>query len=326
MAANGKEALQEIPIVKPDLVTLDINMPIMDGHETLRLLHEIYPQARVIMISTHTSEGAHATLKALENGALDFITKPDTDDELLNGKLLRDQFVDLFTQFIDSDVNRDISSRAASVRKTSISEGNAFCTPQVSCPVKPEVVAIGISTGGPAALKELLPLLPAHFPLPVLIVQHMPRLFTKTFAESLEKNSKLKIGEARDGEEVKPGAVYIAPGGAQMKVKRGERGEVLVQITDDPAENFCKPSADYLFRSVAQVYGSKALGVIMTGMGSDGTLGLKLMKQQGAQIIAQDRETCVVWGMPRMAFESGVVDIELPLHEIAPELIRISGK
>jgi two-component system chemotaxis response regulator CheB len=197
--------------------------------------------------------------------------------------------------------------------------------PHLSFVIRPEVVAIGSSTGGPSALTELLPLFPADFPLPILIVQHMPRLFTKTLADSLARKSHLQIVEAQDGMIVKPGTVFIAPGGFQMKIVRRDRGQVTVQITDDPPENHCKPSADYLFRSVAQIYQDKAIGVILTGMGSDGTLGLRLMKRLGAQIIGQNRETCVVWGMPRAAIEAGVVDIELPLNRIAPELIRCAG-
>ena len=175
-------------------------------------------------------------------------------------------------------------------------------------------------------LSELLPSLPSNFSLPVLIVQHMPKLFTRTLAESLARKTTIRVVEAQDDEELKAGTVYIAPGGSQMKVRRGDKGEVLVQITDAPAENYCKPSADYLFRSVAQVYGERALGVIMTGMGSDGVLGLRLMKRQGAQVIAQDRQSCTVWGMPRMAFEAGVVDIMLPLEEIAGEVMRWAGR
>ena len=322
VAENGKEALGAIPLVKPDLITLDLNMPVMDGLETLRQLREVYPQFRVIMVSAYTSDGAVATLKAFEAGALDVITKPDTDDPALNSKLLHDQFIGLFTKYADSQRDLDVAPRVVSIKTSYAVAKETSCALHLSNIVKPEVVAIGLSTGGPNALAELLPSLPANFSLPVLIVQHMPRLFTRTLAESLGRKAAIKVVEAQDDTELKAGTVYIAPGGTQMKVRRGANGKVFVQITDAPAENYCKPSADYLFRSVAQVYGDKALGVIMTGMGSDGELGLRLMKRQGAQIIAQDRQTCTVWGMPRAATEAGVVDIVLPLNEIAAEIIR----
>jgi two-component system chemotaxis response regulator CheB len=324
VASNGKEAIDTIPSVQPDLITLDLNMPIMDGLETLRELREVYPQFRVIVVSAHTNEGAQTTLKALEAGALDVITKPDSNDMDLNSKLLHDQFVSLLTKYSDSEKNLDLTSRVATVKPAPVKE-TATGTQHLSFSVRPEIIAIGLSTGGPSALTELLPSLPADFSLPVLIVQHMPKLFTKTLAESLERKTTIKVVEAQDGEVLKAATVYIAPGGTQMKVRKGDKGEVFVQITDEPAENFCKPSADYLFRSVAHVYGDKALGVIMTGMGSDGVLGLRLMKRQGAQVIAQDRQSCTVWGMPRMAFEAGVVDIVLPLQEIAAEIIRCAG-
>lgn len=324
VASNGKEAIETIPSVKPDLITLDLNMPIMDGLETLRELREVYPQFRVIVVSAHTNEGAQTTLKALEAGALDVITKPDSNDMELNSKFIYDQFVNLLTKYADSEKNLDVAPEVAAVKPATVNE-KTVCTNHLSCSVKPEVIAIGISTGGPSALAELLPSLPANFSIPILIVQHMPKLFTKTLAESLERRATIKVVEAQDGEVLKAATVYIAPGGLQMKVRRGDKGEVIVQITDEPAENFCKPSADYLFRSVAQVYGEKALGIIMTGMGSDGVLGLRLMKRHGAQVIAQDRQSCTVWGMPRMAFEAGVVDIVLPLHEIAAEIVRLAG-
>lgn len=324
VASNGKEAIDTIPTVKPDLITLDLNMPIMDGLQTLRELREVYPQFRVIVVSAYTSEGAQSTLKALEAGALDVITKPDTNDMELNSKLLHDQFVNLLTKYADSEKNLDVAPRVAMVKPALVREITPN-TYHLSYTAKPEVVAIGLSTGGPGALTELLPSLPSDFSLPILIVQHMPKLFTRTLAESLARKTTIRVVEAQDEEELKAGTVYIAPGGSQMKVRRGDKGEVIVQITDAPAENYCKPSADYLFRSVAQVYGEKALGIIMTGMGSDGVLGLRLMKRLGAQVIAQDRQSCTVWGMPRMAFEAGVVDIVLPLEEIAEEMIRCEG-
>lgn len=321
VASNGKEAIEAIPRVKPDFITLDLNMPVMDGLETLKQLHQVYPDFKVLMVSAYTSEGAAATLQALEAGALDFITKPEGYNESQNSRILCEQLALLFTKYAVSQAKRNYKPES----KTGTVPVNDLKKPEgshLSCSVKPEVVALGISTGGPRALAALLPLLPSDFPFPLLIVQHMPKLFTKTLAESLDRKTHLSVIEAQNGEEVNAGKVYIAPGGKQMKVIRGGNGNKAIKITDDPPENHCKPSADYLFRSVAQVYGANALGVIMTGMGGDGVLGLRLMKRQGAQVAAQNRETCAVWGMPRMALEAGVVDVVLSPEGIAAELLR----
>lgn len=325
VAANGRELLDALPTVKPDLITLDLKMPVMDGLETLRCLRSTYPEFRAVMVSAHTVEGAHATLAALEAGALDFITKPDTGDSSRNAELLREQVATLISKYVTSRTHLEPSDEDRHPQTTSVGGEKSSRHPFNPCSITPEVVALGISTGGPNALMQVLPAIPADFPLPVLIVQHMPALFTKPFAESLQRRSKIRIVEAQDGQHVQASTVYIAPGGSQMKVQRSASGEVVVRITDEPPENHCKPSVDYLFRSVAQAYGEKALGVIMTGMGSDGVLGLKLMKRRGAYVIAQDRASSIVWGMPHMAIDAGVVDIVLSLDAISTELIRLAG-
>lgn len=194
--------------------------------------------------------------------------------------------------------------------------------PQPPRPGLVEIVAIGISTGGPNALTEMVPLLPANLRVPVVIVQHMPADFTKTLAQSLDLKSVVDVCEGCDGQLLKAGTVYLAPGGQQMRVTR--RGSnVCLEITDAPPENYCKPSADYLFRSIADVFKNRSLGVIMTGMGVDGTLGLKAMKQHGVQVIAQDEKSSVVFGMPSEAIDAGVTDIIVPLSGIAGEIVRL---
>ena len=190
---------------------------------------------------------------------------------------------------------------------------------------KPEVVALGISTGGPASLTRMLPQLPAKLGVPILIVQHMPPMFTKSLAEDLNRRCALRVCEACDGQPVIPGNVLIAPGGKQMKVERVD-GRIAVRITDDPPVNSCKPSVDYLFRSVSEIYGKKSVGVIMTGMGNDGARGCQEMKRQGAAIIAQDEATCVIFGMPKGPIEEGIADVVAPLDDIALEIIRLVGK
>ncbi len=184
---------------------------------------------------------------------------------------------------------------------------------------------MGISTGGPKSLTRMLPNLPGSLAVPVLIVQHMPPIFTKSMANDLDNRCALSVCEAADCQLVEPGNVYIAPGGKQMKIER-EDGTTLIRITDDPPENSCRPSVDYLFRSVAEIYGARALGVIMTGMGSDGSKGCRQMKQRGASIIAQDETTCVVFGMPREPIERGIADVVATLDGIAAEIIRLVGK
>jgi len=188
---------------------------------------------------------------------------------------------------------------------------------------KSELVAIGISTGGPNALAQMMPKLPAALKVPILIVQHMPPVFTQSLAKSLDGKCAIRVREARDGEPLEPGTALIAPGGRQMKIEAGADGLTrVVKITDDPPENNCKPSADYLFRSVARHYVGRATGVIMTGMGSDGFLSLKLMKRNGATILAQDESSCVVFGMPKAPVEAGIVDVISPLENIAGEILK----
>jgi two-component system chemotaxis response regulator CheB len=192
---------------------------------------------------------------------------------------------------------------------------------------RPEVVAIGISTGGPHALTSMLPGLPDDLNLPILIVQHMPSAFTRSLAEGLDARSALMVKEAVQGETIERNIVYIAPGGRQMKVGLAPDGtRRIIVLTDDPPENNCKPSVDYLFRSVAEHYAGQAIGVIMTGMGSDGTTGLGVMKETGSVVIAQDEASSVVFGMPREAIERGVVDIIAPLDRIATEILRITRR
>lgn len=308
-ASNGQEALDKLPDVKPDFITLDLEMPVLNGLQTLIRLDLNRTGYKVIMISAYTAEGAQATLKALEYGAFDFITKPSFSDREHNIKFLTDKLSTLFSGSTLSDIHTRIQY-----------------TPFVQSPKTrfiPEIIAIGVSTGGPNALSTILSSLPHNFPVPILIVQHMPKLFTRSLAESLDRKTSISVIEAQNGTIVKPGTAYIAPGGQQMKiVKCTDNNLVKIELIDDPPEQYCKPSANYLFRSVARIFKERALGVILTGMGSDGILGLKLMKRQGAFIIGQDQTTSIVYGMPREAFKAGVVDIQLPIQDIGPEIIN----
>lgn len=309
-AADGKSGLEKIQQMKPDLVTLDIEMPVLNGIETLKIIKQDFPSIQVIMVSSFTREGSRETIKALEIGALDFITKPDKDSVEENKAALHIQL-----KHIISNLDRSRTTVSQPVAKTPVS------------PVKnsvsgsPAIIGIGSSTGGPKALTILIPQLPASLPVPIVITQHMPPLFTASLAESLNGKGSLPVVEARNGDILKNGTVYIAPGGYQMSIQQSsENMSKQIILTDDPPENFCKPSVDYLFRSLARIYKDRAIGIILTGMGKDGALGLSMMKKFGARTIAQNEQTCTVFGMPKEAILSGSVDSIQPIELIAQEI------
>jgi len=329
-ANNGKIALSKIGTLKPDLITLDIEMPEMNGIEVLKELHAMESPPAVIMLSTLTQAGGEMTIKALELGAFDFVPKPDA------GKMAENMLK--VKQAIEPIVKALKRQKAAPQRfRAKIAAPRTRPVAQSREPVvtvsshvsrtlrksKSEIVGIGISTGGPNALTKMIPMLPATFRAPILIVQHMPPMFTASLANSLNKKSPLEIKEAEDGDTILPGKIFIAPGGKQMKIIAAADGiSRTIKITNDPPENSCRPSADYLFRSIAQHYVGRATGVIMTGMGSDGTKGLAQMKKNGSFVIAQDEKTCTVFGMPKVPIESGIADVVSPLEKIADEIVK----
>lgn len=329
-AHNGKAAIGKLATLKPDLLTLDIEMPEMNGIEVLDHIQRQTPHIGTIMLSTLTHEGGAMTMKALELGAFDFIPKPQSGTLAENRKKIESAIAPMIRAFRSS-------ARIAGLLRSVARQGNIATVPRAPTtstvarrikhvPLhrsKAEIIAIGISTGGPNALAEMLPMIPGDIGVPLLIVQHMPPLFTQSLANSLSTKCALTVREARQGEPILPNTALIAPGGKQMKVVAGADGKRrMVNITDDPPENSCRPSVDYLFRSVADHYMGRATGVIMTGMGSDGTQGLKQMKQNGAAIIAQDEATCVVFGMPKVAAETGLADAVLPLNQIADMIVK----
>lgn len=326
-AVNGKMALSRIQALRPDLVTLDIEMPEMNGIEVLERLSADGSTAGVIVLSAVTVQGGRLTVRALELGAFDFLTKPDGGTQDRNLEQLRSNLAPMVRAFRRQREVRAILGRpvVGTVARPPILAPAKLAVPVVTPRVLrdgPPLVLIGVSTGGPAALARLLPSLPADLGAPVLIVQHMPPLFTEPLAASLAKKCALPVTEARDGEAAEPNHIYLAPGGRQMKLVRGPRGEVITRITDDPPENNCRPAVDYLFRSAALYFPGRSVAAILTGMGSDGTLGLQLLKRAGCFAIAQDEATSVVFGMPREAIRAGVVDQVAPLDEIALALTR----
>lgn len=322
-ANNGKIALSRVGSLKPDLITLDVEMPIMNGLETLEALSQQYPDVGVIMLSTLTKRGSDITMKALELGAFDFIAKPDAEAKQENVQYLRNALlprIKAYAKRLELKLLLKQKARPAGISAPAPVRPVNTAVPSRRAG-KSKAVAIGISTGGPNALSKMLPQLP-KLGVPVFIVQHMPPVFTKSLAESLDSKCQYEVREAEHNDLVRPDVIYIAPGGKHMRVAAGTGGAKIIQITDDPPENNCKPAVDYMFRSVAREYGALTTGVVMTGMGGDGTLGLKVLKSFGAVTIGQDEETCVVYGMPKTAFDAGVVDVVAPLETIAAEIVR----
>ncbi|WP_020589526.1 protein-glutamate methylesterase/protein-glutamine glutaminase [Desulfobacter curvatus] len=329
-ANNGKIALSKIKTLKPDLMTLDIEMPEMNGIELLQELQHMDNPPLVIMVSTLTRQGGELTLRAMELGAFDVLPKPEEGkmaENMLKVKTTLEPIVKHVKRHKFGIIDPPVRPKSAVQVTARAAESKAAVRPAQSRPAgirsKSEIIGIGISTGGPNALTKMIPMLPKDLKVPVLIVQHMPPVFTASLANSLNKKSAVEVKEARDGETIEPGKVFIAPGGKQMKIVAGADGLTRkIKITDDPPENSCKPSVDYLFRSIAQHYVGRATGVIMTGMGSDGSKGLVQMKNNGSFIIAQDEKTCTVYGMPKEPTESGIVDVIAPLEKIADEIVK----
>lgn len=330
-ASNGKFALEWIKSLHPDVITLDIEMPVMNGLEVLEAIRSQNLEVGVIMLSSLTRRGSEMTIRALELGAFDFLTKPTDGSLEENSQEIQEQLAPILKAFAQhQEIHATLRGKTPvqpviqvkEAQKPAIASGTGERVQQITKAPPAEMVLIGISTGGPAALARVLPQLPADLGVPIFIVQHMPAQFTISLAKSLDKVCAIQVKEAEHGEEAKPDVAYIAPGGKQFKLGKDLRGKVVIKITDDPPENNCKPSADYLFRSAAHNFPGRCCAVIMTGMGTDGTSGLKLIKRNLARVIAQDEASCVVFGMPKEAIAAGVVDIVVPLEEIAVEICK----
>jgi two-component system, chemotaxis family, protein-glutamate methylesterase/glutaminase len=337
VAHNGKIAMSKIATLKPDLLTLDIEMPEMNGIEVLSELQSKFPKIGAVMVSTLTTDGGEMTMKALELGAFDFILKPTSKNQADSKRLLKQSLLPIVREFKRSRNASTLLSNKGRFNKTTksvlrkplrpLSAKRSALQTSTEKPAirrgKSEIITIGISTGGPNALTQMLPMLPGNIGVPIVIVQHMPPVFTKSLAASLNSKCALTVKEAEDRENIQNNTVYIAPGGKQMKLVASTDGQNRqIKITNDPPENSCRPSADYLFRSVGDYYVGRTTAVIMTGMGSDGTKGLQILKQKGATIIAQNEETCVVFGMPKKPIDSHMVDVIAPLNKIADEIIK----
>ncbi|MDE3187427.1 MAG: chemotaxis-specific protein-glutamate methyltransferase CheB [Acidobacteriota bacterium] len=330
-AADGQSALGILDGLRPDLVLLDVEMPVMDGLATLRELRARGHRMPVIVCSSLTQRGARVTIEALAGGASDYVAKPAGKDgreaafQALSRELLP-RIHALAAAAKDPQVHTAAPLQALLPSQPSVL--HAPPPPAQPGSFIPSVLVIGASTGGPAALDALLPLLPAAFPLPVLVVQHMPELFTRLLAERLAQRCRLRVREAAEGDRVHPGVIHIARGNWHLEVLSAALAghSPTLHLTQAPPENHCRPAVDVLFRSAAAAYGAGVLAVVLTGMGSDGLAGCRVIRARGGAVLAQDRETSTIWGMPGAVAAAGLAHRVLPLPAIAPEILRLVSR
>jgi two-component system chemotaxis response regulator CheB len=310
-ARDGIEAIDKVNSLKPDIVTLDVEMPRMNGLEALRIIMDINP-VPVLMVSSLTSDGAEITLEALDAGAVDFIPK-NLADLSVNILDIRKQLLEKLKAIGKKGLVRKRQGRQKIVIPKRTFEGQR----------KIAVVAIGSSTGGPRALQEILPDMPEDFPVCIVIAQHMPSSFTGPFAERLNSICKITVKEAEHGEPLQPGVVLVAPGGKHLRIIRKRTFEVVADIVDGNEEKYIyKPSVDILMLSATEAFPGRTLGVILTGMGNDGLEGMEMIKKNNGKTLAQNKETCVVYGMPKAVVEAGIADKVIPVEEIAGEIVN----
>ena len=333
-ATNGLQAIDSVRNLKPDVLTLDIEMPVMDGLTALKEIRKENRFLPIIMFSTLTHKGAQAAVMALTAGASDYVGKPTTSAGSIEGA-----FKVLETELIPKIIGLSRRARlrkppsvrqneASSTPSPSIVERNQYASPhsvtkqdaRTSLPVRPATaVCIGVSTGGPMALMQVFGKFSASLKVPVFFVQHMPPTFTALLAARLSATSLVTVKEGEDGEVAVPGMAYIAPGGFHMVLSKSGIN-TIINLNTDPPENSCRPAVDPLFRSAADIYGSNLLGVVLTGMGYDGLKGAQVIKSKFGQVVAQDEETSVIWGMPGAIVQAGIADSVLPIDKIADEI------
>ncbi|MEI6234372.1 MAG: chemotaxis response regulator protein-glutamate methylesterase [Planctomycetota bacterium] len=351
-ASNGRICMQKIQQLNPDVITLDLEMPEMDGFAVLREMKKTHPHIKAIVFSIHSERGADRTFEAMKLGASDFLSKDiNLGSREDNFQYFLQELLPRIKQFCKPELTneglkpwtRDSKLFPMYVDKNSPKSERKVSPPPVqreapkSLLIAPapsrtgnatrSIIAVGVSTGGPNALAAFLPMLSASLPVPIVIVQHMPAMFTRLLAERLNASCKINVKEAVAGEELKDGTAYIAPGDYHLVLKRlGTK--VITQLNQDPQENSCRPAVDVLFRSVADIYGEATIAVILTGMGKDGFEGIRLLKNLGAHVVAQDKETSVVWGMPGFVVEAGLANSVVPIQHVAIEVERclISSK
>ena len=337
-ASDGSSALNSLALAQPDLVLLDVEMPVMDGLATLKQMRARMPRLPIVMCSALTQRGAQVTIEALAAGAADYVAKPSGQQsrETAIATLARELVPKIHALASAFTVRRNACTIPSIAQQMPVrTTDHPVLFPGAPAPrpairraarVAPAVLAIGVSTGGPAALDVLLPALPASFRLPVVIVQHMPEIFTRQLAERLNTRCALHVVEAAEGMPVAHGNIYIARGNWHMNVMPPTHGNPpKLHMTQESPENHCRPAVDVLFRSVAQVYGAATLALILTGMGYDGLAGCRELSRLGATILAQDEATSAVWGMPGAVTHAGLAHAVLPLGRIAPEILRLTA-
>ncbi len=314
-AADGRAALSRISLVHPDIVILDVDMPEMDGLQALAALRQQNAALPVVMFSSLTERGAAATLDALSLGASDYVAKPSGAGS-----------AEAAAARVRAELIPKIKALCprGSVAERGVVPAAEFSAMALHAAPAPEprvdIVAIAVSTGGPNALEKILPELPAELPVPIVIAQHMPKVFTKLLAERLASKSAIAVAEAADGDVLRPGSAWIAPGDFHLALER-QPSRVLLRTHQDEPENSCRPSADVLFRSVADVFGRNALALVMTGMGQDGLRGCERIQEVGGRVVVQDQMTSIVWGMPGGVARAGLADKILPLEKLAREIV-----
>jgi two-component system, chemotaxis family, protein-glutamate methylesterase/glutaminase len=312
-ATDGSAALVKIPLLRPDLVTLDVEMPVMSGLETLREIRKLYPKLPVIMFSTLTERGAATTLDALALGASDYVTKPQNTGGV---EQTRARIQAELIPKVKGLCQPSLEVKTVAARRP---EARVIRAKATSALQRVDLVAIGCSTGGPNALAVLLPAIAREFPVPIVMVQHMPPVFTRLLAERLDRQTLVRIHEGVEGEILKPGGAWIAPGDFHMRLVR-EGNSARLTMNQEPPQNSCRPSVDVLFESAAQSYGGNVLGVVLTGMGCDGLRGAQCIRDAGGQVIVQDEASSVVWGMPGSVAAAGLANGVFSLGELAGEI------
>ncbi|MEZ2240304.1 chemotaxis response regulator protein-glutamate methylesterase [Microcoleus sp.] len=327
-APNGKIALAQISQVNPDLIVMDLEMPEMEGIQTLVAIREKDKEIPIIIFSALTKMGASATLESLSIGATDYVSKPqnfNSNEVVLD--YVREQLISKIKSLCQGSLMANlekiqVAEKAQTITPKPPKHQSPFIPlhPAINIKSQVEIVAVGASTGGPNALETILSALPANFPVPIVIVQHMPPIFTKRLAERLAQKCKIRVEEGLTGGILAPGVAWIAPGDYHMLLER-QGFEVQIRTNQDPPENSCRPAVDVLFRSTAKIYGAGVLAVVLTGMGQDGLHGCEGIREVGGQILVQDRASSVVWGMPGSVANSGLADRMLSLEAMAGEII-----
>ena len=320
-ASNGRLALAKLHTLRPDMILLDIEMPELNGLEAIPEIRKFLPHTPIIMFSTLTERGAESTLDALALGASDFVAKPSNRNMDATSEAIRRELIPKIKALCHLPMTAQKALSGPQISSTAAQSPRIHLRPAPSLSAIPKIVAIGVSTGGPDALARLLPVFPANFPLPVVIAQHMPPIFTTLLASRLASKCALPVRECQPGDLLCPSCVWIAPGDYHMVVQE-EDHRIRLRTHQGPRENFCRPSVDVLFRSVAEVYGAHSLGIILTGMGQDGFKGCEVLSAAGASLIVQDEASSVVWGMPGFVARAGLAEKILPLDQIGGEIIR----